>query len=105
MLARVPRKLWRADTGACIVEHKFDRGRSKEIRHVVRSRKGGWNVLAPGVQRVNSQHDTQRAAIRAPEIVQNEGGGEFVIYDRCGLIRDSDTVASGPDPSPPRDRQ
>jgi hypothetical protein len=55
---------------------------------------------------VSSHHDTQHAAIdRAREIVRHEGGGEVVIHDRRNLIRDSDTVAPGRDPYPPRDRR
>jgi hypothetical protein len=78
----------------------------KSDRHVVPSPKGGWAVVAPGAQRVTSHHETQRAAIdRAREIVQNGGGGEVVIHDRRGSIRDSDTVAPGRDPYPPRDRR
>jgi len=78
----------------------------KDDRHVVPSREGGWDVVAPGGQRASSHHDTQRAAIdRARNIVQNEGGGEVVIHDRRGSIRDSDTVAPGRDPYPPRDRR
>lgn len=49
----------------------------KSDRHVVPSRDGGWDIVAPGVQRASSHHGTQQAAIeRAREIVQNEGGGE-----------------------------
>jgi hypothetical protein len=78
----------------------------KSDRHVVPSRHGGWDVVAPGGQRVSSHHDTQHAAIdRAREIVRHEGGGEVVVHDRRNLIRDSDTVAPGRDPYPPRDRR
>jgi hypothetical protein len=42
---------------------------------------------------------------RAKEIVGNEGGGEVVIHRPNGQIRDSDTVAPGNDPNPPRDQQ
>ena len=78
----------------------------KNDRHVVPSREGGWDVVASGAQRASSHHDTQEAAIdRARVIVRNEGGGEVVIHDRRNLIRDSDTVAPGRDPYPPRDRR
>ncbi len=40
---------------------------------------------------------------RAKEIVRDEGGGEVRIHGTDGRIRDSDTVAPGRDPSPPRD--
>lgn len=75
-------------------------------RHVVPSEGGGWDVRAPGADRASSHHDTQADAIdRAREIVHNVGGGEIVIHGRDGKIRDSDTVAPGNDPNPPRDRR
>ena len=78
----------------------------KSDRHVVPSREGGWEVVTPGARRASSHRDTGEAAIdRAREIVRNEGGGEVVIHDRRNLIRDSDTVAPGRDPYPPRDRR
>ena len=75
-------------------------------RHVVPNPEGGWDVEAPGARRASSHHDTQADAIdRAREIVGNSGGGEIVIHGRDGRIRDSDTVAPGNDPNPPRDRR
>ncbi|MGC3995161.1 MAG: DUF2188 domain-containing protein [Propionicimonas sp.] len=50
--------------------------------------------------------DTQKAAQdRAREIVENAGGGEVVTHGRDGKIRDSDTIAPGNDPFPPRDKK
>ncbi|MBE7520656.1 MAG: DUF2188 domain-containing protein [Thermoflexaceae bacterium] len=73
-------------------------------RHVVPNPNGGWDVEAPGAQRASSHHDTQAdAERRAKDIVGNLGGGEVVVHDRRGQIRDSDTVAPGNDPSPPKD--
>ncbi|MBE7518392.1 MAG: DUF2188 domain-containing protein [Thermoflexaceae bacterium] len=73
-------------------------------RHVVPNPDGGWDVKRPGAQRASSHHETQAGAEhRAKEIVGNLGGGEVVIHDRHGQIRDSDTVAPGNDPNPPRD--
>ncbi len=78
----------------------------KSDRHVVKAPGGGWNVVAPGSERASSHKDTQQAAIdRAREIVHNAGGGEVVIHDRHGRIRDSDTVPPGNDPFPPRDKR
>jgi hypothetical protein len=69
-------------------------------RHVVRASKGGWNVVAPGAQRASSHHATQAEAIRrARQIVQNEGGGQVVIHNRQGAIRDSETVPPGEIPN------
>lgn len=73
-------------------------------RHVVPSARGGWDVVAPGAARASSHHDTQAdAEARAKRIVGSLGGGEVRIHDRDGRIRDSDTVAPGRDPMPPRD--
>lgn len=77
---------------------------SDNRRHVVRNENGGWDVRAPGAQRVSAHTDTQAEAIsRARNIVGNAGGGEVVIHGRDGRIRDSDTIAPGNDPNPPRD--
>lgn len=77
---------------------------SSNNRHVVPSPEGGWDVKAPGADRASSHHDTQaEAEKRAKEIVGNRGGGEVRIHRPDGRIRDSDTVAPGNDPNPPRD--
>lgn len=73
-------------------------------RHVVPNPDGGWDVKAPGASRASSHHDTQaEAERRAKEIVRNAGGGEVRVHRPDGRIRDSDTVAPGNDPYPPRD--
>lgn len=73
-------------------------------RHVVRNPNGGWDVKAPGAKRASAHTPTQKEAIdRARPIVRKAGGGEVVIHDQKGRIRDSDTVAPGNDPNPPRD--
>jgi hypothetical protein len=75
-------------------------------RHVVPNPDEGWDVVAPGGQRASSHHDTQaQAEQRAKEIVGNLGGGEIRIHRPDGTIRDSDTVAPGSDPNPPRDKK
>lgn len=72
---------------------------------IVQPRKsGGWEVVAPHADRASAVESTQRKAeVRAKEIVKNAGGGEVVIKGTDGRIRDSDTVAPGNDPSPPKD--
>ncbi|MEV0357681.1 DUF2188 domain-containing protein [Nocardia sp. NPDC050697] len=73
-------------------------------RHVTPNPAGGWDISKPGGQRRSGHTDRQSDAIeRAREIVGNTGGGEVVIHDRRGRVRDSDTVAPGNDPNPPRD--
>lgn len=75
-------------------------------RHVVPNSRGGWDVKKPGSSRASAHADTQRKAItRAKQIVSNAGGGEVRIHGTGGKIRDSDTVAPGNDPFPPRDRK
>ncbi len=74
-------------------------------RHVT-PHEDGWQVVAPGSERASAVTGTQAEAIdRARHIVGNLGGGEVVIHGRDGRIRDSDTVAPGNDPNPPRDRR
>lgn len=66
----------------------------------------GWAVKKSGAERSSSLHNTQRAAEQAAkEIVSNLGGGEVRIQGTDGKWRDSDTVAPGNDPFPPRDRK
>ncbi|OBK28915.1 hypothetical protein A5634_19790 [Mycobacterium asiaticum] len=72
-------------------------------RHVVPNPSGGWDVKKPGASRSSAHTDTQQEATqRATEIVRNSGGGEVRIHGRDGQIRDSNTVAPGNDPYPPK---
>ena len=76
----------------------------KNDRHVVPGKDGGWDVKAPGANRSSAHTRTQaQAQDRAREIVHNAGGGEIRTHGRDGRIRDSDTIAPGNDPNPPRD--
>lgn len=75
-------------------------------RHVAPNQDGGWDDRAPGAGRATAHTNNQADAIRrAGEIVGNAGGGEVVIHGRNDQIRDSDTIAPGNDPNPPRDRK
>jgi hypothetical protein len=75
-------------------------------RHVVKNPEGGWDVIGADAKRRSAHTDTQQQAIdRAREIVHNAGGGEVVIHDRQGRIRDKDTIAPGNDPNSPRDKR
>lgn len=79
---------------------------ANERRHVVPNPKGGWDIKKPGSTRASVHTTTQQDAIsRAREIVKNGGGGEVRIHGRNGQIRDSDTIAPGNDPNPPRDKK
>lgn len=57
-------------------------------RHVVpNSGRNGWDVVAPGAQRVSSHHATQaEAQAAARRIVHNVGGGEVVTHRPNGQI-------------------
>lgn len=76
---------------------------ARNERHVVR-RDDGWAVAKPDARRASSVHDTQAEAIaRGRQIVGRAGGGELVIHDRAGRIRDLGTIRTGHDPLLPRD--
>lgn len=77
---------------------------SSNRRHVLPAGPGKWVVKEPGKAAPNSTHRTQVAAERAAkQDLRQSGGGETVIHDRGGKIRDSDTVAPAHDPHPPKD--
>lgn len=77
---------------------------SKNDRFVTRHPEG-WAVRGAGTDRASGVYSTQREAeARAKKIVGNLGGGEVRIQGRDGRWRDSDTVAPGNDPFPPRDK-
>ena len=79
---------------------------ARNERHIVPNPGGGWDVKKPSAERSSGHFDRQADALeRARGILGNTGGGEAVIHGRNNLIRDSDTVAPGNDPNPPRDRK
>jgi Uncharacterized protein conserved in bacteria (DUF2188) len=72
-------------------------------RYVQQRSDGDWEVVKERHGRASAIAGTQGQAIdRARDIVRNAGGGELVIKDRQGHIRDSDTVSPGHE-SPRRD--
>lgn len=74
-------------------------------RYVVKHGKD-WAVKRAGVAAPESVHRTQSTAEqRAKQSVRSAGGGEVRIQGRDGRWRDSDTVAPGNDPFPPRDKK
>lgn len=76
----------------------------KNDRHVAKN-PGGWDVKAAGSERASAHERTQAdAERRAKEIVRKAGGGEVIIHDRDGSIRDNDTVAPGKKPVLPEDK-
>lgn len=73
--------------------------------HVTKNPGGGWNALRENAGRASGTYDTQRQAEHEAKIFSaNSGGGEVRIHGQDGKIRDSDTVAPGNDPCPPKDR-
>jgi hypothetical protein len=77
-----------------------------ERRDVVPSKGGkGWDVTKPGAKRPESHHVTQANAEKAAKGQLRQQGGEVVIHDRAGRIRDKDTMPPAKDPNPPKDRK
>ena len=100
----VPELAYTALTDDSSIRPSRRRSAMSKSRHVVPNPAGGWDVRKPGADRASSHHDTQHAAERrAKEILGKSGGGEVVIHDRHGRIRDKDSVAPANDPFPPRD--
>ena len=65
-----------------------------------------WGARKEGSQRISGYADTQKEAEQmAKKFCSGSGGGEVRIHGRDGKIRDSDTVAPGNDPCPPRDKK
>jgi hypothetical protein len=78
---------------------------AKNDRFVVKRDKG-WAVEKPKAKRASAITKTQAEGEKsAKEIVHNLGGGEVRIQNREGKWRDSDTVAPGTDPNPPKDKK
>lgn len=66
-----------------------------------------WKVVKEGSERASAIANTQKEAEKiAKELSANSGGGEVRIHKpNGGPIRDSDTVAPGNDPNPPKDKK
>jgi hypothetical protein len=75
--------------------------------HVVKDRETKqWVAKREGAERVSGFYPTQAEAEKAAkQFSANSGGGEVRIHSPKGPIVDSDTVAPGNDPNPPRDRK
>jgi hypothetical protein len=68
---------------------------------------GVWKVIKDKAERASATADTQaKAEYIAKQLAAQAGGGEVRIHKpNGGPIRDSDTVAPGHDPNPPRDKK
>lgn len=74
--------------------------------HVTKRSDGKWQAKKPCADRASAITSTQAEAERmAKGLCSKSGGGEVRIHGRDGKIRDSDTVAPGNDPYPPKDRK
>jgi hypothetical protein len=73
--------------------------------YYISKKDGDWNIKKEGAQRVSAVVSTQKEAEKlAKQFSANNGGGEVRIHGLDGKIRDSDTVAPGRDPNPPKDK-
>ncbi len=67
---------------------------------VVENAGGGWNVKQEHHEPA-SHHDTQAEAIQAAHpLIIGSGGGELIVQDRHGRVRQTDTVAPAPTDRP-----
>jgi hypothetical protein len=75
--------------------------------HVTKNKQdNSWAVKKAGAGRSSSKSNTRKEAEQlAKQFCGNAGGGEVRIHGRDGKIRDSDTVAPGNDPCPPKDKK
>lgn len=65
-------------------------------RYVQRRPDGTWEGVKEDHERASVVGATQKEVIdRTREIVRNAGGGELVIKNPHGQIRDKDTIAPG----------
>lgn len=65
-----------------------------------------WDAKRENADRASGIFQTQQEAeIAAKEFSANSGGGEVRIQGRDNKFRDSDTVAPGDDPNPPKDKK
>ena len=79
---------------------------SKQNRMVYRRDDGMWVNQRNDADRASSLHKTQNAAESAArKMLRNQGGGELMIKDENGRIRNKETVGSANDPFPPRDKK
>ncbi|MFC1749647.1 DUF2188 domain-containing protein [Pseudomonadota bacterium] len=73
--------------------------------HITKKKDSGmWQAKRAGAERAGRLYNTQVEAEKAAkEFSANSGGEEVRIHRPSGPIRDSDTVAPGNDPCPPKD--
>ena len=95
---------WMTDCD-CGAHQQKETQMSSKSRHVTprNGGKNGWNVRKPNAKRASSVHSTQSNAIDAARTsLGKSGGGELVVHDRQGQIRQKNTIKPAKDPFPPR---
>ncbi len=74
--------------------------------YVTKNKQGGWSAKREKAEKAAGKFKTQTEAEKAAKTYSaNSGGGEVRIQGRDGKFRDSDTVPSGHDPNPPKDKK
>lgn len=77
------------DVGRGVVLDELEHGSGGVYEVLPKQRGEGWRVRRTGTKRATSTHDTQDEAIAAARpLAQRAGGGEIVVHDRDGQIRD-----------------
>lgn len=72
----------------------------RKTHHVVPNPSGGWAVRRGGSERASVLTDTKQEAVDLGREISRNQHSEFVIHDKHGVIRQSDS--HGNDPYPPR---
>jgi hypothetical protein len=78
----------------------------KKDRTVYLHEDGVWVNQRNDRERASSLHTTQKAAEKAAgKMLMNQGGGELIIKDVDGRIRNKETIGNGTDLYPPKDKK
>jgi hypothetical protein len=77
-------------------------GRRQE-HHVVPNPDGGWDVRRNNSERASIHRERKEDAVRDGREISRNQGTEFVIHDKHGVIRQSDS--HGNDPNPPKEKR
>jgi hypothetical protein len=79
---------------------------NQNVKHVVPDKKAGdWKIKDPNVAKPTGAAKTQKDAEKTAKAqVKADGGGQVVIHDKKGRIRDADTVKPGNE-SPTKDKK
>ena len=78
----------------------------KNDRTVYKRSEKEWVNKLNDKERASTVHTTQNAAEKAArEMLKNQGGGELTTKGVDGKIRSKDTIPTGNDPNPPKDKE